>query len=1295
MAVNNSAVKINSNLEELNKKIRFLYDIVNKHARSDNDVSGMRGRYGEGQEHTNIDPKLLKEFSELNEKEKKELKEKWKKTLRNTNSKLDREIKKLQKILDSGKNKNGTSLTQSQRSSFQQQLDLKINTRSSDENQQLEAKFNQERDTALGDMKARAAFKNEYDRQTRVRANASEMISQSGFGNTFVGRMMDKYIDTKQSYHAMANYGNYLKYSGGAEELSKSMFGTTAFTKIFKSLGGALENLGTKMGGAMAKAGVILAIIKAVKDAVIDVVNDFKEYKINILEAAKGIRQSVYDYEYQRLEKGGQLALQQFDARAKGQMRMLEAYAKIATSGMQIVGENYAKSAEIATGALIEGINESAFAALRQSVKASADIMKWRNASAYELLAASRERALSEYEANVYAKQANIDLALAKTEAEVQMRQHYIDMYFEDKAHFLVDNIGGQDINTVSKNLGVQERLTDRMSRQVEKDIGGSVTTWEYLRDYNAFGGDWEKYKEYKTSIFQAKASKELGEARLAATLASGRTQVDLLARQQSVQLQNQAANTLMEAKNALIDAAQKINERWIALTEKVEKWLSEFDDDANKVGLNLGLFEKNMLRNYKDTMLPILEKTSAKWARDREATFKVQSQYLENSGKNRFFGENEYNAIFALGTILGDDSLATEYAAKMDIFNVGIADSVQKMNIITQDVNKANLNYRKVGKTIVSSLKLAQKYTFKGGVDSMMKMAVWAENARFDITKLPSIIDKINEGGIEGVIEQAAQLQVLGGPIAMNADPIAMMYEAQMDPFALGQRVQRMVKGFGYIDKKTGEGRLYGYQTMMVNDIAKALGMESEELRRMIFAERKKEEVAKYLNPSIKEDYQKDAIANSAFYDQLTQKWKVSYLNGNQIDTMDVDKIQPGDIKKMIPAGHNERMEVYAQSLLDAVQGTKVEELAQIANIGTEAYAGMVEAYRQRAQNAQDDYNKNREKYIQEAINGMDEQTKATEDYMKHYEDGNTEIKKAEDQMEKISNNIQAQLGQVQREVNQALRVMNDFARQLGGASIGSPGTSAENLASDNGNRMSPLQKWYFNAKGEEFHKHFNKQNDEYFLLKDVNDFLVKSGKESLLQNYVNRNGYWEYADFDTNYANIVLQLIKMEKWKEAMDYFNESDLSSIKYYDVNEFKKSVGKEPTTEATLYDGSVKLVQSHPDDSAIFAKSGGAFDKYFKNVNTMVTSIQSLTLGNDMMPFDDFDEELYLDITETLEKGDTYNNGGFLNVRLNGRLDLVSQYGQSVDLISELRNDNNLHNTISRIISREVMKGLMS
>lgn len=115
------------------------------------------------------------------------------------------------------------------------------------------------------------------------------------------------------------------------------------------------------------------------------------------------------------------------------------------------------------------------------------------------------------------------------------------------------------------------------------------------------------------------------------------------------------------------------------------------------------------------------------------------------------------------------------------------------------------------------------------------MRMTQWAMKTRFNMQNLGSMIDKVLDGGLEGVIEQSSRLQVLGGNAAIYSDPFAMMFEAGADPEAYAKRISNMAKGFGSVNRKTGQTEFNWNEVLLLREIAKNSGQDVGDIMNQI----------------------------------------------------------------------------------------------------------------------------------------------------------------------------------------------------------------------------------------------------------------------------------------------------------------------------------------------------------------------------------------------------------------------------------------------------------------------------
>ena len=185
------------------------------------------------------------------------------------------------------------------------------------------------------------------------------------------------------------------------------------------------------------------------------------------------------------------------------------------------------------------------------------------------------------------------------------------------------------------------------------------------------------------------------------------------------------------------------------------------------------------------------------------------------------------------------------------------------------KDVNKMGLSQKKVVKDVLANLKLANKYDFKNGTKGFIELAKWAENARFNLGALGGSIEKVQSGGLEGTITQAARLQVLGGNFAMAANPMAMTYEALADPEAYAKRMKNSFSGLGTLNQTTGETKFGLTDNLRIRAAAEAWGISVEDAKNMIREDNKKQVVRKQMGGSRLNPDQQDAVINKAQRDE------------------------------------------------------------------------------------------------------------------------------------------------------------------------------------------------------------------------------------------------------------------------------------------------------------------------------------------------------------------------------------------------------------------------------------------
>ena len=1076
---------INNKIDKLVHSIELLIDVVEKRGRANRPSSmyyvgtmdtGNNFLRERGNFNSNDFNKTIDEFiNELKDKLggfQKELKETEKiindtakfnnLSLKEQNELIDKQTKLKNKANNLGKAINGYENNSNKREKlFSHRHRQEINRKRKEYNSLsslAKSKYDGEDDYIKSSIR-----RENYIGSTKNRNEASDMIARSGFGNTAVGGYGQTLIDRQQRIDDISNFADILQH-GGAEKISSAIGGgkglTTMLSGFGKGLGGVMKflgpfGIGLQLGVDAVK--LFAQVVGAANAYITRLVNLQTDLNEMSFQKTVDINNLINERQVEAAKYIGDLHLKQ--AEIEGQ-NLLQA--------VDIITKQFVKATEIAVGPLTKGINESAYSAANAFIDYQADMAK------FGLERGQREKQYENFKARRGIEYENFQNINSREEERVVGKYNYDSFIKSLEGVWEAHNNGiGRLADTVTptnglelKSLG-QQKLPDgsysdntasvfKKNPSKVKEIEGLYQNWVL----DAMGAG---FKEKGVSIAKNLSQPELFGVEWNKQIAQWYANTS----NTIAGIQEQAANKQIEISTEVakkyIDANAEVKKMWLELSQKTEQWLDKFDQVTNDLGVNLGYTSKEKLNAFQDTMFET-SKIASKFGKSFEDAAKIQQAFIENTGRNRIMGEHDYGQMFGLGKYLGDDGLASNYASEMEIFNVGVADSVDMLDNVLQDVNRIGLNGRKYTKTLVDSLKLAQKYNFKGGTENLMKMAKWAENTRFNMNSLGGMLDKISEGGLEGVITQGAQFQVLGGHAAMNADPIAMMYERYADPEAFAKRMQDMTKGYGSLDRTTGETKFSGTEQMLMEQLAKIQGRSVEDVMNEVRARNKKEVVSKQLNGNFDEDEQ-SLISNLATYNKKTGQFqvKVKDKNTNKYVDKDVNQLSKEDLQNLMPEKHDERMEDYMQTVVDYLAKMTGEENLQKTMIGQELSEDRKESYDIRLQKAHQNFIDNFETYVTNAREGMHLANEKFSDYIEMWQNNEQAQGPGLDQINAATSNIASALGDTANVIataNQKIADSIDRAK-FGASGVSGYDESPYNTSIYNAGFKIPKPKW------------------------------------------------------------------------------------------------------------------------------------------------------------------------------------------------------------------------------------------
>lgn len=734
-----------------------------------------------------------------------------------------------------------------------------------------------------------------------------------------------------------------------------------------------------------------------------------------------------------------------------------------------------------------------------------------------------------------------------------------------------------------------------------------------------------------------------------------------------ALEMEQKVAQTRLEQAHKTISQVNEFTRKTDEYIKQQEHAMRGFQVDRGMSSAQYSAFENWMLGQGE---------SFARFNKTIEDVLKMQSSYTEQSGRAVNFSEHDNLQSIAVGRIVGDENLIN-FQSQMQLFNHSVSESADIMYEMYKDVNKMGLSQKKVTKDVLANLKLANKYDFKNGTKGFIELAKWAENARFNLSSLGNMIEKVQSGGLEGVITQSAKLQVLGGNFARYADPIRMLYNVYSDPEGYAKQVQSMFKGMGTVNRETGETEFNMDENILIRTAADALGMSTEDAKNMIREDNKKRVVRSQMRSSTLSSEQKDVVANKAQRNAATGKWEVMTLNGTPIE---VDKVTEKDLDNIVSDNKDEAAIQYAQSTLSFV--AKIEETTKEINakLGALSFENFGETVNQSNRNTIDYYSKSIESVISAIHTDRKASIKAQEEQLKKLATIGDDIVKAlkiiENPYEGIDMDKEKQKIDIQEAQNKYRRNIKGRMDTWDEKYNKTVAVNAMERGGDSGwnwwkNRISAMWEGFTNS----------------------NEELDKRARAT---GYIDENGKPIAID---------------EKTVKPM---HDGIASFVKYGIQDNVLFGNGKPVAVAANkvrpIHDGAVSIAKSAPKDSAIFAKTGGPFDTLFNGIFDKVNELYSVYSNRNydnvspnivVQPIPIAHDGVYptpvsIDSSNTqsvsgqhITKSNDMQKSQF-DVNIRGEINLKAN-GQSINILSELRENPELIRAITDLIGDSISK----
>jgi hypothetical protein len=173
-----------------------------------------------------------------------------------------------------------------------------------------------------------------------------------------------------------------------------------------------------------------------------------------------------------------------------------------------------------------------------------------------------------------------------------------------------------------------------------------------------------------------------------------------------------------------------------------------------------------------------------------------------------------------------------SDLAVKFRDVGFSIASVGDQMMDVVKIAQQAGTTVAAVSEGVVGNLDKMNLYNFEGGVKGLAKMAAQASRLGIDMSKIFTVVDNVFNP--EGAIEFAASLQRLGVTSSQLLDPLRLMDLAQNDPTELQNQIVNMTKEFTRFNKENNQIEILPGAKRRIEEIGKAMGLNSGELQKM-----------------------------------------------------------------------------------------------------------------------------------------------------------------------------------------------------------------------------------------------------------------------------------------------------------------------------------------------------------------------------------------------------------------------------------------------------------------------------
>ena len=339
-----------------------------------------------------------------------------------------------------------------------------------------------------------------------------------------------------------------------------------------------------------------------------------------------------------------------------------------------------------------------------------------------------------------------------------------------------------------------------------------------------------------------------------------------------------------------------------------------QFHQEGIALARDLGL-SASQAQAYTKALTESTVELANKYGVTADAIKAVQRGISESTGRQLLLNDAQREQLVIADKLVGAQTRNQFTAEIMNHLGGQVSTVEGAISKAYATAAKQGLNAQKFSATVAKNLSLANKLSFRDGINGIIRMTALSEKLGFNLQSVESAANKFME--LDSAIESSAQLQMLGGAAgAYGSNPLTMAYEANYDPEAFTERMTKMLGGYAQFDTKTGMANVNGMNRDFVKSIAQAMGISMDEA--MTIAKKNAEVKFKenqfstqLTNRFGSDEATKNYILNNSTYNTETKQLE---LNGRNINEYTDEEI--AELKRMSSMSDHDLMVEQAKAL-------------------------------------------------------------------------------------------------------------------------------------------------------------------------------------------------------------------------------------------------------------------------------------------------------------------------------------------------------------------------------------------